>query len=347
MRFSVFCTAGVFAAVVGAKSSCSKPALSPGGCILGKCFRAINEDTPASIGEAFCSSYLSLDVTTTVTVVHDQIVSTTHTNSEASTTTVLITAATVTTNTGTVTEFIKRAEPSDDPTASILSVCKNKPSRISSVCSCLLPSASAVTSTLVIEDTATYTSIVEYTTTKVDTDTVTVTATVNAIATDLVQPIINGNFQGANMLPWTDTSAQTGGKVEHIVGGNVCVDTGSNCHSSTIIRVTPPITGVKYTAIIQTFRALPSTAYKLSILLNSRYGGSSAGGPGIQVLYQGVNLGTFDCNANGVELYFKTISVWEFTTDSSGVGQVEIRILNRSGSAGAYFYLDDIAVFKK
>jgi len=130
--------------------------------------------------------------------------------------------------------------------------------------------------------------------------------------------------------------------VEWIPGGNVCVDTGSNCHSSTIIRVTPPITGGRYAGIVQTFKATPSTTYKLSILLNSRYGGSAAGGPGIQVLYNGVNLGIFDCNANGIALYFQTISVWEFTTDESGTGTLELRVLNRSGSAGAYFYIDDI-----
>jgi len=140
---------------------------------------------------------------------------------------------------------------------------------------------------------------------------------------------------------------ETAGKVEWIPGGNVCVGTGSNCHSSTIVRVTPPITGGKYTGISQTFQAAPSTTYKLRILLNSRYGGSAAGLPGVTALYQGIDLGTYDCNANGVELYFKNIEVWEFTTDSTGTGKIEIRILNRAGSAGAYFYIDDIMVIKK
>jgi len=64
MRLSVIGAAGVFAAVVGAKE-----------CRSNKCFRAIVSDTPADVGEAFCSSYLSLEpletVTATVTVVHD------------------------------------------------------------------------------------------------------------------------------------------------------------------------------------------------------------------------------------------------------------------------------------
>ncbi|KAK0730112.1 hypothetical protein B0H67DRAFT_548129 [Lasiosphaeris hirsuta] len=347
MKFSVLCTAGVFAAVVGATKTCSKPALSPGGCILGKCFRAINEDTPASIGEAFCSSYLSLDVTTTVTIAHDQIVSTTHTNSEESTTTVLINAGTVTATTGTITVLGKRAEPSEDPTASILSVCKSKPSRISSVCSCLLPSASPVIATVTVENTVTYTSVAEYTTTKVDTVTDTTTTTVNVAATNYVQPVINGNFQAGSIQPWTNSIAQTGGNVEYIPGGNVCVDTGSNCHSSTIVRMTPPITGGKYVSISQSFQAEPLTTYTLSVLLNSRYGGSASGAPGIQGVYQGVSLGIYDLNVPAVELYFKTLTIGQFTTDSSGTGTLDIRILNRAGSAGAYFYIDDIAVRKQ
>jgi hypothetical protein len=133
----------------------------------------------------------------------------------------------------------------------------------------------------------------------------------------------------------------------YLRNGNVCVDTENNCHSSTIVRVYPPNTGSRYTALVQTFKALPNTSYKVSMLVNSRYGGPAAGGPGIQVWYQGVNLGTHDCNTPATTLYFHKIDMWELTTDSTGVGKMEIRVLNRGGASGAYFYLDDVMVIKK
>jgi len=161
-------------------------------------------------------------------------------------------------------------------------------------------------------------------------------------------PVINGDFSGASLEPWVSSAAtgETEGKVEYIRGGNVCVDAAANCHSSTIIRMTAPITGARYVAISQTFTAAPSTTYKLSILLNSRYGGAN-GVTGIQALYQGANLGTYAANTPSIELYFKTISFWEFTTDATGVGKLEIRVLNQGGLAGQYNYLDDIMVTRK
>lgn len=110
--------------------------------------------------------------------------------------------------------------------------------------------------------------------------------------------------------------------------------------------MTAPITGARYVAISQTITATPSTTYKLSILWNTRYGGAN-GITGIQALYQGADLGTYDANKPAVELYFRTISAWEFTTDSTGVGKLEIRVLNRGGQGAEYNYLDDIMVTRK
>jgi len=156
MKFSVLSTAGIFAAAVSAKKPCSN-----------KCFSAIVSDTPLDLGQAFCSSFLSIEplapVTATVTVTRDEVVTTTHTNSETTTTTEVTTGTTVTTITGTVTQFAKRAQSSLPASASILSVCNTKSARISRICSSFLTPASAATSTLTVEETATQTTVAEYT----------------------------------------------------------------------------------------------------------------------------------------------------------------------------------------
>jgi len=87
MKFSVLSTTSFFAAAVSAKP-CSN-----------KCFNAIVFNTPASLGQAYCSSFLSIKplapVTATVTVTRDVVATTTHTNSET-TTTEVTTGTTVT-----------------------------------------------------------------------------------------------------------------------------------------------------------------------------------------------------------------------------------------------------------
>jgi len=159
MKLSVVAAAGLFAVALGTKpkKQCSK-----------NCFNAIVSDTPASIGEAFCSSFLSLQpleaATTTVTVVRDALVTTINTKSETTTTTVTIVDATVTTTTATVAVPLGKRTPSlSDPSASILSACKIKSARISSIYSYLLPAATAATSTVTVEQTSTSTTAVELT----------------------------------------------------------------------------------------------------------------------------------------------------------------------------------------
>lgn len=115
---------------------------------------------------------------------------------------------------------------------------------------------------------------------------------------------------------------------------------------SALIRIIAPITGARYVAISQTFAAAPSTTYKLSMLLHSAYAGP-AGVTAIQALFQGADLGTFEANTPVTQQNFKTISVWEFTTDSTGLGTLEIRFFNRAGGGNEYIYLDDIAATGK
>lgn len=165
MKVSVISRAGIFAfaATASAKKACSN-----------KCYRAIVSDTPLNLGQAFCSSFLSIEplapvtATTVVTVTRDEVVTTTNTNTETTTTTEVevTTGTTVTTITGTVTQFVKRAQASSEPpSASILSVCKTKSALISRICSWVVTptSAATATSTLTVEETATQTTVVEYT----------------------------------------------------------------------------------------------------------------------------------------------------------------------------------------
>lgn len=159
---------------------------------------------------------------------------------------------------------------------------------------------------------------------------------------------MNGDFSGGVLAPWSSSAAtgETGGKAEYVGVRPVCVDTEENCHQSAIIRMTPPITGARYVAISQTFAADPSTTYKLSILLYSHNAGA-AGLIGIQALYQGADLGTYEVNTPAVEVYFKTVSAWELKTDVTGVGKLEFRVLSRGGGGNEYIYLDDITLTRK
>lgn len=158
MKLSAVAAAGLFAVALGTKpKKCSK-----------NCFNAIVSDTPADLGEAFCSSFLSLQpleaAATTVTVVRGEVVTTTNTNSETTTTTVTTTDATITTTTGTILVLANRAQTLVDPSPSILSACKTKSALISSICSHLLPAATtAPASTVTVEQTSTSTTVVELT----------------------------------------------------------------------------------------------------------------------------------------------------------------------------------------
>lgn len=99
-----------------------------------------------------------------------------------------------------------------------------------------------------------------------------------------------------------------------------------------------------YVSISQTFAAAPSTTYKLSMLVNS-FNGGLRGVTGIQALYQDTDLGTYLANTVSLEPFFRKISVWSsFTTDSTGVGKLEIRFVNFSTTGNYYHYLDDITV---
>jgi hypothetical protein len=374
MKLSVVAAAGLFAVALGTKpkKQCSK-----------NCFNAIVSDTPASIGEAFCSSFLSLQpleaATTTVTVVRDALVTTTNTKSETTTTTVTIIDATITTTTGTVSAttltitmppLAKRAQTSSDPSASILSACKTKSARISSICSYLLPAATALTSTVTVEQTSTSTTVVELTVrlpfpfpppprlggvcdrgltgagqaTAVETATNTVTVTEYAVATAQPTPFANGNFQAGSILPWTIGGSAPGVTNVHLLTNQaVCAANGA-CTDSDLLRFTPPPLG--YVSILQTFDALPSTTYKVGLHMNAP-ANILPNALDIQVLYNQALLGTHEIISATMGSPYEAVSIWEFTTDSSGRGTLEVRVVRTGSVPAGYIYLDNITVVKK
>jgi hypothetical protein len=127
--------------------------------------RAISETL--ELGEAFCSAYLALEVTTTVTVV--STATSILTNVETTQSLETTTASTSTSYASTVISFLKRqastisappsADPTADPIASIISVCYNNKERISSACGCFLSTPVTASTLTVFESwTSTYVS---------------------------------------------------------------------------------------------------------------------------------------------------------------------------------------------
>ncbi len=183
------------------------------------------------------------------------------------------------------------------------------------------------------------------------TATTTETVTLGAIATQSVQPtytvpaqpIVNGNFETyattGNILPWTDTTATTGGTLQVINGVNPCAADGC-AGGRIVIRVYPPTSGGGYTAIKQdSFPAKPSTTYNVSFLyrcLNFDNGVS-----GIDVYYKGAKIGAALCTSSSSA--FQRASGLQFTTDATGVGSLEVRFKNPSNLQYLYFYADDFA----
>lgn len=102
---------------------------------------------------------------------------------------------------------------------------------------------------------------------------------------------------------------------------------------SVIVRAYPPKTANSFISIKQTFAAKPSTTYAISFLgrcLN--YDISS----GYQVLYKGSLVSDIRCPDGN----FHTLSGGQFTTDVTGVAELEIRFKNGGGLQYVYYYAD-------
>lgn len=179
-------------------------------------------------------------------------------------------------------------------------------------------------------------------TTTVDTATDTATATEYAVATaQATTAFANGAFTGS-ILPWkivdTPSSSNT---VEHLKNKALCI--GPACTENDMLLFTVPFAG--FAAITQTFDALPSTTYKVGLNFHA----PQPLDPSEMLLgirYNQADLGTLALyNSNTSPL--TRVSLWEFTTDSSGKGTLEIRVTCESESYCGELYLDGVTVDKK
>ncbi|KAK3684137.1 hypothetical protein B0T22DRAFT_520716 [Podospora appendiculata] len=345
--------AGILAGVANA-GSC-------GPCGSQKCLAAVGADPAA--GEAFCSSWLSLaPATTTITETAVETATSTLVDIETALTTVTLTTATTTLIGGLVTTvYQKRAPTIDapdpdatptpapssspaDPVDAIVSQCKSKDSRISKACSCFLSTAATSTVTVTVSETAVSTAVVEASSTTVETVTTNVVATVSVAppaVTIPANPILNGGFESAtaNINPWTDTTATTGGRVEVINGVNACTSTGYCGGGRIVVRVTPPTAGTtyRYTALSEVFNAKPSTTYAVSFIYRClNFDTSSA----VQVWYAGALVGTAPCPTINSSAFNRATGI-RFTTGPTGSGEIQIRFLNPTNTKYLYYYADD------
>ncbi len=200
---------------------------------------------------------------------------------------------------------------------------------------------------MTIVETVTATDVAETTATTTETVTLGAVATQTATSTYTVpaNPILNGNLENykttGNILPWTDTSATTGGLVQYVNGVNPCTAVGYCAGGTVVVRVYPPSSGGGYTAIKQdALLAKPSTKYNVSFLyrcLNYDNGIS-----GIDVYYKGSNIGGALCTSNSAAFQRVTTGV-QFTTDATGVGSLEFRFKNPSNKFSMYIYADDFS----
>ncbi|KAK3368468.1 hypothetical protein B0H63DRAFT_488509 [Podospora didyma] len=328
--------AGILAGVANARCAPSTCGGSP------KCIAAIGAD--AAVGEAFCSSWLSLAPATT-TVTELETATSTLVSIETALTTLTLTTATITKTGGVITTVYQKraiASSSADPADAIVSTCSSNDARISSACSCFL--STATTSTVTVFATAVSTAVVEAASTVVLTVTSNVVATASAAppaVTIPANPVVNYNFENylttGNILPWTDTSATSGGRVQVIDGVNPCTSGGAYCAGGrVVVRTYPPTTGGGYVGIKETFNAKPSTTYAVSFMYRCLNFDSSTR---IDVRYAGVLVGTSNsCNAGAQ--FIRSTGI-RFTTDATGRGELEIRFYNPSNAPYLYFYADD------
>ncbi|OIW26729.1 hypothetical protein CONLIGDRAFT_601363 [Coniochaeta ligniaria NRRL 30616] len=309
-----------------------------------QCFGAVAADL--AVGESFCSSWLSLEPATT-TVTEIETATSTLINIETALTTLTLTTATTTQTEGNpTTVYLKREAPTNsavDPAEAIVSQCSSIDTRISKACSCFLSTATASTVTTVA--TVVSSAVVEFSSTVSETATTNVVATVSVAAPAATIPanvVVNGNFETylttGNMLPWTDTTATTGGRVQIIDGVNPCTAGGAYCAGGrVVIRAYPPTAGGGYTGIRETFDARPSTTYAVTFLFRClNFDGNSR----VDVAYEGVVVGTASCPA-GSSSAFNLATGIQFTTGPTGRGELQVRFVNPSNLPYLYYYADD------
>ncbi|KAK4164661.1 hypothetical protein QBC43DRAFT_344249 [Cladorrhinum sp. PSN259] len=314
-----------------------------------KCLGALAAD-PA-VGESFCSSFLSLSPAT-ATVTEVETVTTTQVAVETALTTVTAVRGTVTVTTGERTTLYQKRAPtistlvepaptsSPDQEGEIVSKCSSNDARISKACNCFLSTAAG--STVTVTETATATAGVEATSTVVETVTTDAVATVSVAPPAYTVPanvIVNGGFENyattQNISPWVVSTTSGNGRVEPIYPLSVCGPNGDCPGGQVIIRVWPPTSGSGYVSLTETFTGRPSTTYNVSFLYRClNYDANTR----IKILYNSVATGPDALCPNG---NFNRATGFQFTTDSTGTGEIQIRFSNPSNLPYLYWYADD------
>ncbi|KAB5511679.1 hypothetical protein GE09DRAFT_1267761 [Coniochaeta sp. 2T2.1] len=312
-------------------------------CGSPKCLSAVGADPLA--GELFCSSWLSLAPATT-TVTATEATTSTLIHVETALTTVALTTGTTTMTVGVPTTIYQKRVPTlssaANPAENIVSLCSSIDSRISKACSCFL--STATPSTVTALTTTMSTAVVESTSIVSSTVTNNVVETVSVAAPAVTIPpnvLINGGFETyvstGNILPWDDTSATTGGRVEIVNGVNPCTTNGYCAGGRVVVRVYPPTSGSGYIGLRETFNARPSTSYSVSFLYRCLNFDINAA---VEVWYDGVFRGSASCPAGTSAPFLRATGI-QFTTDSKGRGELQIRFTNPSNLPYLYLYADD------
>lgn len=175
----------------------------------------------------------------------------------------------------------------------------------------------------------------------VETSTTQVIATVEAQATSTipVQPIVNSDLESyittGNLSPWI--SSANGGKIEPVNGVNPCTSGGTCAGGRVVIRVYPPTTGGGYSSFKETFTARPSRQYSASFMYRCLKFDSTSR---IDTYYNGVLGGSAICSSTSTAFNLIPHGAITFSTDATGVGEIEFRFYNPSNSPDLYFYAD-------
>jgi len=105
-----------------------------------------------------------------------------------------------------------------------------------------------------------------------------------------------------------------------------------------VIRAYPPTSGGGYTSIKQTFTARPSRRYTISYMYRCV---NYENRPKISMYYKNVLLGSTLCPASATSAFsFTSPGIFFFTTDETGVGEIEFRFYNPDNLPSLYFYAD-------
>lgn len=179
--------------------------------------------------------------------------------------------------------------------------------------------------------------------TVVSTVTENVEATVSVDAPPVTIPtniLINGDLESylttGNILPWTEFESAAGGRLDVVNGVNPCTSASYCAGGRVVVRPFPPNTPGGFKGLRQAFVGRPSTTYNVSFLYRCL---NYDGGSKIELWYGGRQIGVASQCINSAA--FQVASGIQFTTDSTGRGELQVRFIGSGGTPYLYFYADD------